>query len=210
LRIEFIVAKAAEHLVWLFSSWIVQVTIQSKRISKYFKAQFECREWLRNTHSQIQNGLTLTGARTPVDEYLAQWLGTIRESVRLKTLDQYKQIVRQHISPRLGEIKLKDLRSDQIQVLYNEKLDKGTSARTVLLIHAVLHRSFVCALKLGLVGRNPVNAVTRPKVRRKEMCVFTEDQARAFLSAAKHTRHACLFQLALHTGMRKGELLGLI
>ena len=42
------------------------------------------------------------------------------------------------------------------------------------------------------------------------MRVFTDDQARTFLSADKHTRHACLFQLALHTGMRQGELLGLI
>jgi integrase len=189
--------------------WIVQVTIQNKRISKYFKSQAECRQWLRTTQSQIQDGLTLAGARTTLIEYLEQWLGSIRESVRLNTLDQYTQIVRQHIAPRLGAIKLKDLRSDQIQSLYNEKLDNGTSARTVLLIHAVLHRSLVHALKLGLIGRNPVDAVTRPKVRRKEMRVFTDDQARTFLSAAKQTRHACLFQLALHTGMRQGELLGL-
>lgn len=190
--------------------WTVSVTLQRKRVSKYFATQSECREWLRNTQSQIQNGLTLAGVRTTVDEYLVQWLGTIRESVRLRTKDQYTQIIRQHIVPRLGTIKLKDLRPDQVQALYNEKLDNGTSARTVLLIHAVLHRSFVCAVKLGLVGRNPVDAVTRPRIRRKEMRVFTDDQARAFLSAAKHTRHACLFQLALHTGMRQGELLGLM
>ena len=190
--------------------WTVQVTIQNKRISKYFRTQSECREWLRNTQSQIQNGLTLAGARTTVIEFLQQWLVTIRESVRPKTLDQYTQIVRQHIVPSLGAIKLKELRPDHIQALYNDKLDKGTSARTVLLIHAVLHRSFVVALKLGLIGRNPVDAVTRPKVKRKEMRVFTDNQARAFLSASKQTRHACLFHLALHTGMRQGELLGLM
>lgn len=190
--------------------WTVSVSIQGKRISKYFRSQSECREWLRNTQKQIQNGLTLAGAQTTVFEYLGQWLGIIRESVRPRTLDQYAQIVRQYIAPRLGTIKMKDLRSDQIQALYNEKLDEGISARTVLLIHAVLHSAFVHALKLGLIGRNPVDAVTRPKVKRKEMRVFTDDQARAFLSAAKHTRHACLFQLALHTGMRQGELLGLM
>jgi integrase len=160
--------------------------------------------------SQIQDGLTLAGARTTLIEYLEQWLGTIRESVRPRTLDQYTQIVRGHIASRLGNIKLKDMRPDQIQAFYNEKLDGGTSARTVLLIHAVLHRALVHALKLGLIGRNPVDAVTRPKVKRKEMRVFTDDQARAFLSAAKQTRHACLFQIALHTGMRQGELLGLM
>ena len=190
--------------------WVAQATVQGKHVSKYFKTQSEARHYLRTMQSQIQDGLTLAGARTTLIEYLEQWLGTIRESVRPRTLDQYTQIVRGHIASRLGNIKLKDMRPDQIQAFYNEKLDGGTSARTVLLIHAVLHRALVHALKLGLIGRNPVDAVTRPKVKRKEMRVFTDDQARAFLSAAKQTRHACLFQIALHTGMRQGELLGLM
>jgi len=189
--------------------WTVQVTIQNKRISKYFKTQSECREWLRNTLNQIQNGLTVAGARTTVIEFLQQWLGTIRESVRPKTLYQYTQIVRQHISPHLGAIKLKDLRPDQIQALYNEELDKGVSARTVLLTHSVLHKALNQALKLGLIGRNPAQAVSRPKVSHKEMRVLTSDQARTFLSAAESTRYQALFHLALHTGMREGELLGL-
>jgi hypothetical protein len=50
--------------------WTVSVTIQSKRISKYFKSQSECREWLRNTNSQIQNGLTFAGAQTTLEEFL--------------------------------------------------------------------------------------------------------------------------------------------
>jgi integrase len=190
--------------------WTVSVSIQGKRISKYFKTQSECREWLRNTQSQIQNGLTLAGSRITLLEFQEQWLGSIRESVRSKTLGQYTQVVRYHIAPRLGSIKIKDLRPDVIQRFYQDQIESGASARTVLLIHSVLHRSLVIALKLGLIGRNPVDAVTRPKVRRKEMRVLTDDQARAFLSASKQTRHACLFHLALHTGMREGELLGLM
>ncbi len=142
-------------------------------------------------------------------EFLHQWLGTIRESVRPKSLYQYTQIGRQHIVPRLGAIKLKGLRPDQIQTLYNEELDKGVSARTVLLTHSVLHKALNQALKLGLIGRNPAQAVSRPKVTHKEMRVLTSDQARTFLSAADSTRYQALFHLALHTGMREGELLGL-
>jgi integrase len=153
--------------------------------------------------------LTLAGARTTVIEFLEQWLGTIRESVRPKTLHQYTQIARGHIAPRLGSIKLKDLRPDQIQALYNEELDKGVSARTVLLTHSVLHKALNQALKWGLIGRNPAQAVSRPKASRKEMRVFTSDEARTFLSAAEGTRYRALFHLALHTGMREGELLGL-
>jgi integrase len=189
--------------------WTVSVTIQNKRISKYFKTQAECREWLRNTQSQIQSGLTLAGARITVIEYLEQWLGTIRESVRPKTLHQYTQIARGHIAPRLGSIKLKDLRPDQIQALYNEKLDQGVSGRTVLLIHAVLHKSFNQALQWGLIGRNPAQAVSRPKFRRKEMKVLNDVQVRTLLLTAKGTRFETLLWLAISTGLREGELLGL-
>jgi len=88
-------------------------------------------------------------------------------------------------------------------------LDKGVSARTVLLTHSVLHKALNQALKLGLIGRNPAQAVSRPKVSYKEMRVLTSDEARTFLSAAEGTRYRALFHLALHTGMREGELLGL-
>ena len=189
--------------------WAVQVTIQHKRISKYFKTQAECREWLRKTQSQIQNGLTLAGARTTVIEFLEQWLGTIQESLRPKTLQQYTQIVRQHIAPRLGAIKLKHLRPDQIQALYNEKLDQGISARTVLLIHCVLHRSLNQALQWGIIVRNPAQSVSRPKFHRKEMQVLNDVQARTLLLTAKGTRFETLLWLAISTGLREGELLGL-
>jgi integrase len=189
--------------------WVTQVTIQGKRISKYFKTQGECREWLRNTQNQIQNGLTLSGAKTNLREFLDQWLGAIRESVRPKTFWQYRQLVQQHISPVLGDVKLKDLRPDQIQGLYNLKLDSGLSPRMVVLVHAVLHRSLNQAVKWGLIGRNPADAVSRPKVKKKEMKTLNDDQVRAFLSVAKEDRYEVLFWLAVFTGMRQGELLGL-
>jgi integrase len=189
--------------------WTAQVSVQGHRQSKYFKARREAQEWVDEMRSQIKAGLTFRGAQMSVAEFLDQWLGSIRASVRLHTLEQYRQIARQHIAPRLGQIKLKDLRPDQIQALYNAKLDSGRSPRTVLMIHAVLRRSLGQALRQGIISRNPAQAVTRPKVRRKEMKVLTDDQARAFLSAAADTRYDVLFYLALQTGMRESELLGL-
>ena len=55
-------------------SWVVQVTIQGKRLSKYFKLQSEAREWLQITNNQIQGGLTLAGAQTTLQDFLNQWL----------------------------------------------------------------------------------------------------------------------------------------
>lgn len=189
--------------------WSAQVSVQGKRISKYFKTQREGLDWLQEMRNQVQAGLTMTGAQMSLSEYLDQWLGTIRGSVRPKTLLQYTQIVHGHIIPMLGKIKLKDLRPDQIQALYNMKMDTGTSARTVILIHAVLHKALKQALKMGIIGRNPADAVTRPRFRRKEMRTLSDAQVRSFLSFAEGSRFKVLYWLAVTTGLRQGELLGL-
>jgi len=189
--------------------WSAQISVQGKRVTNYFKTQREGLDWLQQMRNQIRAGLTFTGAQLPLREFLSQWLGSIRESVKGKTLHQYGQIVRDHIAPRLGNIKLKDLRPDQIQALYNEKLDSGISARTVILIHAVLHKALKHALKQGIIGRNPTDAVNRPKFRRKEMLTLSDSQVRTLLLVVKDTRFEALFWIAVSTGLRQGELLGL-
>ena len=189
--------------------WVAQVTIQGQHISKYFKSQVECREWLRITQSQIQNGLTLAGAQTAFNEFLEQWLISYKSSVHPNTIVQYEGIVHLHIIPVLGSIKLKDLRSDQIQSLYNAEIQKGTSPRMVRYIHSVLRRALNIAVKLGMISRNPALAATLPKLKRKEMKTLTDIQVRVFLSAARGLRHEALFWMAVFTGLREGELFGL-
>jgi integrase len=189
--------------------WVAQVTIQGRHVGKYFKTQYEARQWLQTTRSQIEQGLTFMGARTTLAEFLEEWLKGYQQSVRSKTYYQYTQIVRGHIVPAIGSIKLADLRPDQIQSFYNAKIQRGTRSRTVLLIHAVLHRGLNYALKWGLLGHNPAQAVTRPKFKRPEMKTLNDSQVRVLLSASKGTRDEALFWLAVSTGMRQGEILGL-
>jgi len=190
-------------------SWAAQVSIQGRRLTKYTKTQSEARTWLRTTLSQVDNGITFLGAQMVLGKYLEQWLVTVKTSVRPKTYEQYKQIVTSHIVPILGRIKLKDVRPDHIQSLYNNKLKSGTSNRTVRMIHSVLHVSLAQALKMGLIGRNPADAVTRPKLVKKEMKTLTDTQVQTLLLAVRGTRYEALYLLAVTTGIRQGELLGL-
>ncbi|HEY8477997.1 MAG TPA: site-specific integrase [Chloroflexota bacterium] len=64
-------------------------------------------------------------------------------------------------------------------------------------------------LRWGLLGRNPCDAVNPPKVTKPELRVLTPEEARRFLAAVAGHRLEALFTLALTTGMRQGELLGL-
>jgi len=189
--------------------WVAQATVQGQPVSKYFKTQKEGREWLKNILAQVDEGLTFLGTQTSVSAYLEEWLKVIPMTVRPKTATQYAQIVHQHICPSLGKTKLKDLRPDMIQSLYNAKLSDGIGARTVSLIHAVLHKALNYALKMGMIVRNPADAVTKPKSRRAEMHTLDDTQARNFLLAAQESRLYALYHVAISTGLRIGELLGL-
>jgi|WetSurMetagenome_2_1015567.scaffolds.fasta_scaffold105392_3 integrase len=112
---------------------------------------------------------------------------------RPNTFRSYVGIVRYHILPVLGDIKLKDLRADQIQTLYNNETTKGTSPKMVHYIHIVFRRALNFALRWGLIVRNPALGTIRPKIIKKEMKTLTSDQVRSFLSAAKDTRFEALF-----------------
>ena len=190
-------------------TWAAQVSIQGRRLTKYTKTQSEARTWLRTTLNQVDTGITFLGAQMELGKYLEQWLVTVKTSVRPKTYEQYRQIVTGHIIPILGCIKLKDVRPDHVQSLYNTKLESGTSNRTVRVIHTVLHIALNQALKIGLIGRNPSDAVIKPKLIKKEMKTLTDTQVQTLLLAARGTRKEVLYQLAVTTGLREGELLGL-
>ena len=190
-------------------TWAAQVSIQGRRLTKYTKTQSEARTWLKTTLNQVDTGITFLGAQMELGKYLEQWLVTVKTSVRPKTYELYRQTVTSHIVPVLGHIKLKDMRPDHVQSLYNTKLESGASNRTVRLIHTVLHIALNQALKIGLIGRNPSDAVIKPKLIKKEMKTLTDTQVQTLLFAARGTRHEVLYQLAVTTGLREGELLGL-
>ncbi len=190
--------------------WCARISMpDGRRLSKEFGTQREAREWIKATVARVDDGLTLAGARLTVAEFCDRWLDTVRSSLRPKTVLQYEQIVRQHIVPTLGRVKLEDLRADQVQLLYNRKREADTGVRTVRLIHAVLHRALRVALRWGLVRRNVADAVDQPGKEQKEMRALSAEQARALLAAARGHRLEALFHLALSLGLRQGELLGL-
>jgi len=189
--------------------WCAQVSLDGRRLTHYAKTQRECREWLKEIQSQIDEGLTIDGARATLGGFLEYWVELDKSSLRPKTWKQYSQIARQHIIPELGATKLKDLRPDHIQALYAGKLQAGAGVRTVHLIHAVLRRALKQALKWGLINRNPTDVVETPKAKREEMKTLSIDQVKTLLEAAEGNRLEVLYHLAITTGLRQGEVLGL-
>jgi integrase len=128
--------------------------------------------------------------------------------VRVSTLERHEGIIRTHLRPALGSIRLKNLTTAHVRGLIREKLDTGLAPATVRKIHSTLHKALGVAVSDGLVPRNAA-AVKAPRPAPEEMRPLSEQQARVFLEAAAGSDFEALYVLAITTGLRRGELLGL-
>jgi integrase len=189
--------------------WCAQVSLEGRRLTKYGKTQKECRQWIKETLTKIDSGLTYEGTLFTLEKFVELWLSGKELSRRPRTVFQYRQIANTHILPFMGSMKIKDIVPGHIKHLYAIKREAGTGARTLEIIHAVLHCALKQAVREGLLGRNPVDAIERPKVEQAEFNIFNEEQSKRFLMAASGSTFEAVFYLALTTGMRQGELLGL-
>ena len=104
---------------------------------------------------------------------------------------------------------MRDLRLVDIERFYSQLLQNGMGARTIRVIHNILHSALDKAVRYGLVVYNPTQGATLPKYTHDEMMVLDSDQVSRFLVAAQNSPNYALFHLAITTGMRIGELFGL-
>jgi integrase len=129
--------------------------------------------------------------------------------VKQRTFENYAYVVRLHLAPTLGQLKLKKLSPAHVQGLYRSKLNSGLSRRTVQLIHTTLHKALKQAVRWGLEPRNITEAVTSPRPTTKEIHSLTPMEARTLLEAVKGERFEALYVLAITAELRRGELLEL-
>jgi integrase len=194
--------------------WEARYTIHTaegrKRPPIYGKTRSEVAAKLAKAMADRDGGLVFDDEKMTVGKYLDRFLyDAVRDTIRESTFSRDEYLVTNHIKPALGRLKLKNLSALHLQGLYRECLDSGLSGSTVLKIHHVLHKALDQAVKWTLIPRNPADAVKAPSASSKEMHPLSADEARQLLEAAHGDRLEALYVLAVHTGMRRGELLGL-
>jgi integrase len=173
------------------------------------KTKGECERKLRQAMTDADRGLTFDRPDLKLGEYLDRWLSdSVKDTVRQRTWERYESIVRVHIKPAFGRVKLKALTSNHVRAFYREKLDAGLAPRTVNYIHTTLHKALKDAVSDGLVPRNAA-AVKAPRPKKPEIHPLSPKQARALITASREDRFHALYVVALHCGLREGELLGL-
>jgi len=191
--------------------YTVYTTTGPKRKPVYGRTRAEAAEKLAKALADREGTrFTFDARNLTVGRYLARWLeDNVQGSVKPITYESYERLVRGHVNPALGHLKLKALTPPHVRALYRSKLEAGLAPRTVQYIHAVLNRALKAAVNDSLIPRNVCKEVGSPKVQREEMQYLTREEVRVFFEAAREDRLEALYILAVTTGLRQGELLGL-
>ena len=148
--------------------------------------------------------------------YLERWLPHIRTRVRPVSYDGYESVVRCHINPALGHLRLAELHPLHLQDLYTDRLTTNQQRRrrplsptSVLHLHLVLSQALQQAVRWQLLPVNPAAGAQPPRPRRSEVLVATGDTLQHILQLLRGHQLEVPATIALTTGMRRGEILGL-
>ena len=152
-----------------------------------------------------------------VTEFIHTWLFTIhRQQLKPTSFHSYEKIVRNHIIPGLGPIKLSDLKPSDVQRFYGEVLAKtcengrSLSPRTAQYAGAILKKALKYAVEVeGVLAFNPASRVPLPKSNPTIPTPWTFEELREFLEFSNSHRLSFFFRLSAYTGARRGELLAL-
>ncbi|HEX9131119.1 MAG TPA: tyrosine-type recombinase/integrase [Ktedonobacteraceae bacterium] len=190
--------------------WSASLYLENgKRKTVYGRTRKEAYEKLQKTLLEQRQGLLATGPKQTVKQYMEYWLEHVhKQSLRLNSYVKVRELLDLHILPALGHLQVQKMTIQHIQAFYSG-LQEKLSASRVRFIHSTLHSALDDAVRTGLVAKNVCDSVTLPRLVKREMQALTPEQARRVVEAAQGGRMEALLLLALTTGMRRGELLGL-
>lgn len=171
---------------------------------------------VRQLEMQRDGGRPSRPGRAPtVEEWMTTYFDTICErlvssgTMAPRTLEDYRSKCRLWIIPTLGKHRLDRLLPEHLDAAYSQMYSEGLSSSTVLKVHRIISRALTVAVRRDRVGRNVAQLVEPPAPSDSEIEPFTQDEARAIISAARERRNGARWLVALALGLRQGEALGL-
>ncbi|MFW6047195.1 MAG: tyrosine-type recombinase/integrase [Candidatus Woesearchaeota archaeon] len=193
-------------------------TGKRKQFTKTFKQKNEAKLWAAKKIHERENGIVTDPNNYTVREYLLQWLKDYAElNLSPTTYDGYSMIINTHLIPALGQLKLKNLKPMHIQSYQSKKIrsgrkdgqEGGLSKKTLLQHHRVLSKALKQAVQWQLINYNPAQAVPAPSPEKPEINTLTKEEIDTLLDASNGKWIYNFIFVAVYTGMRRGELLGL-
>ncbi|MHB8296144.1 MAG: tyrosine-type recombinase/integrase, partial [Acidimicrobiales bacterium] len=188
-----------------------------QRVSFSAPTRHEAQAKRDDFRDRIQQGLVTTKAPTPpaavhettVAQFLAEWLAQREHEIEPSTYRCYEILVRKHLVPAIGKVPLAKLTRAQIRNMQAEMRSKKKSTRTIRGAFVVLRCALNWAVLEEMLASNPSAGLKVPKHEGNKANPMMRYQVAAFLKAAEQSPLNALYQVAVTTGIRQGELLGL-
>jgi len=177
-----------------------------KRKLVYGKTQKEVTEKAADLRVKQSRGLVINDTLT-VSEWADIWLDTYKTGIAYNTKKMYCDVVRKYIKLPLGNLKIKDVKTAQLQNIVNELCDRP---RTAKLFKLTTSQMFKQAIANDILFKNPAEGIALPTATPKHTKrALTEEEMQKIFALNLDKRTRCLVLLLMYTGMRKGEALAI-
>ena len=201
--------------------YMIQLWDNGIRVTAYDKTYKGAEKKLRQMQRRQEDGVPVVDSKMLLKKYLSEWLQLIKPTLRAKSYESYESLLKVHLIPRLGHIQLSKLTPEQINREWARMLKAGHSPSLIVHCHLRLAKALHDAMRRRLIANNPMQFVNKPKVETKEIRPLSSirewdreekrlvSEIDRVLEVAKDTEYHAIIHTALHTGMRRNELLGL-
>lgn len=196
-------------------SWLVNIELgrgadgKRQQHRKRFERKSDAEAYREQVRTEQRKGTFVLPARATVREFACLWLEQgVRGILEDSTALDYQETLEYYILPRLGQVRLSELRKEAVQAAFND-LAKAVSPTTVRHAHRVLRRMLNVAIEWGKLAINPAVGIALPRAPQRPPTIWKPDQAMDFLERAALAPDTALWDLLLTTGARISEILAL-
>lgn len=198
---------------WAFRTDVGKHPVTGKR-KQVYKGNFRTKKIAELAQAEFITKVKNEGYFTPTNEtmeiFVSKWLNTVyKHHVKPTTYERAEQVVKCHILPTFAKCEVSSIKTYDVQQFLSNKSGDGLSPATVKIIRNVLSKAFQTAIDWELIDKNPTERVKGPSIEKKSKEIWSAEESKIFLEECDELRWKVAFSLALHTGMRRGEVLAL-
>lgn len=209
IRKKTVTRKGKEYTYWEARITVGRDPGTGKQIQRSFsgKTQKEVREKMQAAAVEVNTGTYIEPQKMTVGQWLDIWEAEYLGDRKPGTVRAYRSNIKHYLKPAFGAVKLHSLHPHTVQSFVNGLTH--LSPASVSLAHKVLHVALEKAVQLSYIPRNPATNCILPKDEKKDIKPLDDAQAALLLAAAKGTDMEHIISLALFTGLRMSEIVGL-
>ncbi|MCM3020091.1 site-specific integrase [Priestia megaterium] len=175
-----------------------------------FTTKKEAEKALAVVLNELNLGTFIEPQLIDLDSFIREWFVERQTQLAKSTLKNHKCLYRNHLKPKLGHYKLQDLNPIVLQKFTNSLVaDSSLSHNSIRKLLFLMNQLMKKAHGLKLISENPLIHVNIPREVKSEMSIWDLKQVNYYIANAKQNRYYTIVLMALLTGMRKGEILGL-